>query len=204
MVTTQSHFTPGTQSWVLASWCSIMPGPAARVRRLRCLPRPGAFCTTPASCSRFLTQVTPSSPRRVGTKLERLDVPARMSSTVALHQRHDLIPLTPAGARPAPGACRSTRADPRPRSSQHSAKRSARIPRAAGSLPPVSGGLLATPIRLFKSHLPNLLQQVRSAHLDTSSASNETGHITGYKSGQFICSLHRKTWRIARIESAML
>ena len=42
---------------VLASWCSIMPGQAARSRRLRCLPRPGAFSTAPASCSRLLTQV---------------------------------------------------------------------------------------------------------------------------------------------------
>jgi len=33
--------------------------------------------------------------------------------------------------------------------------------------------------------------------LDTSSASNETGHITGYKSGQFICSLHGRAQDVA-------
>ena len=34
--------------------------------------------------------------------------------------------------------------------------------------------------------------------LDTSSASNETGHLTGYKSGQFICSLHNYSGPLAK------
>ena len=57
MVTTKSQLFPGTHSWVLPSWCSIIPGHGDDSRRLRCAPRLGARFTTPASCSLFFTKV---------------------------------------------------------------------------------------------------------------------------------------------------
>ena len=57
IVTTRSQTSPVTQRWVLASWCTIIPGKGARSRLMRCLPRALAFLASPAPCSTVLTQL---------------------------------------------------------------------------------------------------------------------------------------------------
>ena len=159
------------------------------MRRLRCLPRLGAFCTTPASCSWFLTSgVAALAPVALVPRVEMLDVPARMSSTVALHQRHYLIHWRP----PVRDLLQVFVDQPLQTFVLVAVNIAPKGPLAYPEQPGlllISGGLLATPhtpLQILSSESPATSS---FGSLDSSSASNETGHITAYNSGRFICSL---------------